>query len=132
MLIASCKPECCEPKAFLWQQAGLTETDAAAVDAGMADAASALAGLRAEQEELRGLAEQLAAQAERTHADNDRLRKAAEDAALDRCVLRSPQLEQRSHLLKATNGRFQGGSHPLSLSYEGKLHGRQSSWPRVT
>ena len=53
----------------------------------MSDAASALAGLRAEQEELRGLAEQLAAQAERTHADNDQLRKAAEDTALDRCVL---------------------------------------------
>lgn len=115
MLIASCKPECCEPKAFLWQQAGLTETDAAAVDAGMADAASALAGLRAEQEELRGLAEQLAAQAERTHADNDQLRKAAEDAALDRCVLRRPTARAEISPREATNGGFQGGSHPVWL-----------------
>lgn len=97
----------------MWQQAGLTETDAAAVDAGMADAASALAGLRAEQEELRGLAEQLAAQAERTHADNDQLRKAAEDAALDRCVLQSPAAKADISHLEATNGCSPGGYHPM-------------------
>ncbi|KAK9825855.1 hypothetical protein WJX81_004552 [Elliptochloris bilobata] len=62
----------------------LRDEDAAALEGTLTDAAAAFAALRAEGEELRALAEAAAAEAERTRADCDRLRKAAEDAALDR------------------------------------------------
>ena len=65
-------------------QVTLAEEDGLALKAVLTDAAAALAALRAEGEELRGLAEAAAAEAERSRADADRLRKAAKDAALDR------------------------------------------------
>lgn len=69
-------------------QVTLAEEDGRALKAVLTDAAAALAALRGEGEELRGLAEAAATEAERSRADADRLRKAAEDAALDRCASR--------------------------------------------